>query len=383
MARGPDLALIPCSFQEPRHVHHALPPAARPARRPRRAPRFRGPLRPRHPGRAAVSAWRDMERTRRQFRAVLRPRHQGRALPVRRRRQDRAGAHRAARIHRRGFPCVRAGPGAGRRVRLPRARALRARARPPLQSQQAAARPLCKGPCRRTRLGARNLRLHARLARRRPVVRRARQRAVRAEMQGGRFDVLLDPSGPPRRGAGSRHRLRSACARLHENASGPARAAARHLRRLCPPTRDRLHPRARRDDGRTAAGAYLRQRQLPARQGPDELLGLQHDRLLCRRSALFRGQEGVLGRIQGDGGPLPPGRARSDPRRRVQPHGRRQRARPHAVVQGYRQRLLLPADARPASLLHQRHRHREHLQPVVPARAGRWSPTACATGWRR
>ena len=36
---------------------------------------------------------------------------------------------------------------------------------------------------------------------------------------------------------------------------------------------------------------------------------------------------------------------------------------PDVVVQGHRQRVLLPADARPAALLHQRHRHRQHAQP--------------------
>ena len=56
------------------------------------------------------------------------------------------------------------------------------------------------------------------------------------------------------------------------------------------------------------------------------------------------------------------GRPRGDPGRRLQPHGRGQRARPDALLQGHRQRVLLPPDAGPAALLHQRHRHREHAQ---------------------
>ncbi len=69
-------------------------------------------------------------------------------------------------------------------------------------------------------------------------------------------------------------------------------------------------------------------------------------------------------RVQGDGQPTAPGRARGDPGRGLQPHLRGQRERADAVVQGHRQRQLLPAAARPEAVLHQRHRHREHAQPV-------------------
>ena len=48
---------------------------------------------------------------------------------------------------------------------------------------------------------------------------------------------------------------------------------------------------------------------------------------------------------------------------------RGQRARQHAVVQGHRQRRVLPVDARQQALLHQRHRHREHAEPVASAGA--------------
>ena len=77
----------------------------------------------------------------------------------------------------------------------------------------------------------------------------------------------------------------------------------------------------------------------------------------------------AFARVQGDGRALPRCRHRGHPRRRLQPHRRRQRARPDAVVQGHRQRLLLPAAARPAALLHQRYRHRQHAEPVASARA--------------
>ena len=41
--------------------------------------------------------------------------------------------------------------------------------------------------------------------------------------------------------------------------------------------------------------------------------------------------------------------------------------RPHPVVQGHRQPLLLPPHSRPAALLRQRHGHRKHAEPQPPA----------------
>ena len=83
------------------------------------------------------------------------------------------------------FPDVRPGPA----VRLPRARPVRARAGPPLQPAQAAARPLRDGDHRPDRLGRRDPRLHDRRPRRGPVVRRARQRPAHAEVRGRRPDA--------------------------------------------------------------------------------------------------------------------------------------------------------------------------------------------------
>ena len=62
-------------------------------------------------------------------------------------------------------------------------------------------------------------------------------------------------------------------------------------------------------------------------------------------------------------------RHRGDPRRRLQPHRRGQRARADAVVPRPRQRQLLPAGAGQPPPLHQRHRHRQHAEPVASARA--------------
>ena len=88
--------------------------------------------------------------------------------------------------------------------------------------------------------------------------------------------------------------------------------------------------------------------------------------------AAIRGERRFrLCRVQGDGIAPARSRPRSHPRRRLQPHRRGQPARADAVVQGDRQRLLLPARARRA-LLHQRHRHRQYGQPQQIRASCRW-----------
>ena len=59
-----------------------------------------------------------------------------------------------------------------------------------------------------------------------------------------------------------------------------SRGAARHLRRRRPPGRDRPPAEARRDRDRADARAPVRQRRHAAGEGPEQLLGLQHHRLL-------------------------------------------------------------------------------------------------------
>ena len=88
----------------------------------------------------------------------------------------------------------------GHRLRLPRARPVRARRGPPLQSEQAAARSLCARPHRRAEVGPGGLRLQGRRPAGRPLVRRARQRALHAEVRGGRPGLRLEAreaSGAP------------------------------------------------------------------------------------------------------------------------------------------------------------------------------------------
>ncbi len=150
---------------------------------------------------------------------------------------------------------------------------------------------------------------------------------------------------------------------------GSARALARHLSRPVATDVRRLHQIARRHLGRAAADSHLHQRQPAAREGADQLLGLQHASASSRPTrATPHDREQTLREFKEMVARLPRRRARGHSRRRLQPHRRRQRARPDAVVQGHRQRLLLPAAARASALLHQRHRHRQHAEPVPSAR---------------
>ena len=153
--------------------------------------------------------------------------------------------------------------------------------------------------------------------------------------------------------------------KLHpERARGPAR----HVRRPRERRGDRALHAPRRDRGRAAAGAPHRRRELPRRPRAHELLGLQLDRLPRAARALRRDRDArrAGARVQGDGQGAARGRDRGDPRRRLQPHRRGQPPRPDALVQGRRQRVLLPADARRPALLHGLHRHRQHPQPGAP-----------------
>ena len=83
------------------------------------------------------------------------------------------------------------------------------------------------------------------------------------------------------------------------------------------------------------------------RARPDQLLGLQHARLLRARVALRLGLPAARRRprVQDDGAGAARGRHRGDPRRRLQPHRRGQPPRADAGLPRPRQRRLLPAAA--------------------------------------
>ena len=99
------------------------------------------------------------------------------------------------------------------------------------------------------------------------------------------------------------------------------------------------------------ADPHFRQRQPFERQRADQLLGLQHDRVL-RADAPLRPCAGFrLRRIQGNGGALSRCRHRGHSRRRLQSHRRRQPTRADAFFQGHRQRLVLSTAAGPNSAI--------------------------------
>ena len=87
-------------------------------------------------------------------------------------------------------------------------------------------------------------------------------------------------------------------------------------------------------------------------------------------------------RVQDHGAHAARGGHRGDPRRGLQPHRRRQRARADAVVPRHRQCRLLPPRARQPALLPGLHRLRQHPQHAAPARAADGDGFAALLGHR-
>ena len=154
-----------------------------------------GKLRHATDGGNALPPRRQLGREGHQFRVVLGQRGEGRALPVRQPGPPRARAHRDARANRGRLARLSQRRLARPALWLPRPRALRARARAPLQSQQAAARPLRQAAGRPVGLERRAFRLSRRQRARGSFLRPARQCPRHAEGGGGRRDLQL---GPPR-----------------------------------------------------------------------------------------------------------------------------------------------------------------------------------------
>ena len=266
----------------------------------------------------------------RQLRAVLAPTRQGRALPVRR---AAAGASSSASRcpntpTRSGTAtCRTSRPGTlyGYRVHGP----YEPEARPPLQPEQAAARPLCAGASSAScswndalfgyTIGAQ---------RRGPVLRRARQRAASC-----RSAASIDPAftwgddRPPRTPWDEHDHLRDARARLHQAAS---RRAASALRGTFAGLGRRQVIDYLRALGVTAVEllpvhAFVDDRHL-LEQGPDATTGATTRSASSRPTPRYLGRRGDVARVQGDGARAARRRPRGDPRRRLQPHRRRQRA---------------------------------------------------------
>src|SRR5208337_3768375 len=102
-----------------------------------------------------------------------------------------SAAHPPARTNRSGLARLPARRQARTALRLPGPRTLRAAEGSPLQSAQARSRPFRQGHRPRPALGRLPVRLQDRSPRRRPVLRRARQRPLRAAGGGGRRRLHL------------------------------------------------------------------------------------------------------------------------------------------------------------------------------------------------
>ena len=157
-----------------------------------------------------------------------------------------------------------------------------------------------------------------------------------------------------------------------------------HLRRPRPSGGDPPPAQARHHRGRAVADAPVRPRPLAGRQGPAQLLGLQLHRLPRAAQRVRR-----LGRHRRPGAGVPAHgqgharrRHRGDPRRRLQPHGRGRRARPDAELQGHRQRGVLPARGGRPLDVPGLHRHRELDEHAPPARAAAHHGLAALLGDR-
>ena len=326
-------------------------------------PRVRAGADPR-PG---LADGRNGRRRRRQLRGVFRPCDPDRGLPVQRRRAQRADPDRAAGTRRRHLARAYCGHRTRHPIRAQGAWPLRARARSPVQPQQAADRPLRAQDRRPHPLVAHADGLSCRLADGRSQLLDPRQRLCDAERRGrgaGQFRLARRRAAQPH-GPGSVD-LRGPCEGPHGDAPEGRSLAPRYLPRDGQPGNHRASAVARGHRDRAAAGPHVRRRPLPGRTGPAQLLGLPVDRFFRAGTALPRNRRRP--RIQGDGAELPQGGDRGDPRRGLQPHRRRRRVRSHFQFPRPRQRFVLSAGAGQTAL-HQRHRHRKRVQHYPPGGA--------------
>ena len=191
-----------------------------------------------HHGRRTHTARRHLGRPRRQLRAVLGQCHQGRAVPVRRRRRDAnwsASSCRNTPTRSGTATCRTRGPAQSTAI------ACTARTSPEdghrFNPNKLLLDPYAKAHGRRAEMGPRGVRLHDRGRRRRPDLRRARQRAVHAEMPRRSTRPSPGAATARRRCRGTARSSTNPRPRLHQAASGRAGSAARHLRRPRDPRR--------------------------------------------------------------------------------------------------------------------------------------------------
>ena len=274
--------------------------------------------------REALPARRDLRRRGDELRGLRAPRRGARPVPLRPGRPRPGAAPRAGlREDRARLARLPARRPAGRAVRVPRPRPLRAGERPALQPVQAARRPVRPRDLRRGRpLGA-DLRLPAGRAGAGPRLRRPGRRRRGAEVRRGGEPLRLGERPPARDALAPLGDLRGPREGLHRPSPRGAARAARHLPGLRVAPGGRAPREARRHRGGAPPRPRAPGRPLPEGEGAHELLGLLHARLL-RAGAAVRPREprGAGHGVPRDGQGAPRRGHRGDPRRRLQPHRR-------------------------------------------------------------
>ena len=136
---------------------------------------------------------------------------------------------------------------------------------------------------------------------------------------------------------------------------------------LAHPAVDRSPDRARRHGGRAAARPPVRPRRARWSRAGCATTGATSRSATSRPHNEYASGDG--GQQVGEFKPMVAraarGRARGDPRRRVQPHRRGRRGRPDAVLPRPRQRRVLPPAGR-SEPLRRRHRLRQHVRRAPP-----------------
>ena len=206
-------------------------------------------------------------------------------------------------------------------LRIPRLGPVESGGGSPVQSRQAAARPVCARDRRRgavAREPARSRVTQVRMARCTPI-RRTRRRTCRAvsswpttfDWQGDRH-----PQVPWSESVIYECHVKGMTA-LHPGVPAPA---ARYLARARLRTGHRAPQEPGRDGGRAAAGAACRRQRAARAQRAHQLLGLRDDRVLRARPPVRERRRARASRVPGDGAPAARRRHRGAPRRGVQPH---------------------------------------------------------------
>ena len=274
-----------------------------------------------------------------------------RALPVRRRR-PRGARSRSSSGTAHIWHCYLPGVGPGQRYGYRVARPLRPVRRAPLQPGQAADRPVRQGDRGRRSAGTRRTCCPTSpdgTERRRPRARRRGRRRGDPEVDRRRRGLRLGGRRAAAHAVERDRHLRDPRQGLHDAPPGRARGPARHLRR--PGVRARRSATSS-DLGVTAVELlpihHIADESFLHERGLTNYWGYSSIGYLAPHAALRRDRHArrAGARVQGHGQGAAPRRHRGDPRRRLQPHRRGQPPRPDAVVQGRRQRELLPAHAR-------------------------------------